>query len=401
MNSTRLGLRWIRYKTAIGLLLPLGVSGLWDLAEGTTRLVPQDYLTIQAAVDAAVHGDSILLAPGTYRGVGNRDIELRGKNLVVTSSAGPLDTVIDCEQAGRGFYLHEHETATVERLTIQNGYARAFAGDPGTGGGIRCGVTIATISDCRILNNHADTNGGGVYFFVFEGRLQRCFIAGNSAVLDGGGVAEPYGVASIQDCVIVGNTAGSGGGVSFNGTGSNTLQRCTISGNFSQHGGGGVWTGNPAYLDRCIVWDNSAGSGADEIDVRQHLSASCCAIDTTGVEYNADVTYDPYCVYADPLFCAPPADDFSLRADSPCLPEHSPCGLLIGALGQGCGGPALMGACCFADGSCLVREESQCDDEQGSYQGDGTVCEPGLCVPIPVEKSTWGRIKAQYRGEAR
>ena len=42
---------------------------------------------------------------------------------------------------------------------------------------------------------------------------------------------------------------------------------------------------------------------------------------------------------ADPLFCNPDAGDFTLAADSPCLPGQHPhgddCGL-IGALGQGC-----------------------------------------------------------------
>ena len=374
---------------------------LFGAANATTCLVPQDYPTIQAGVDAAVSGDTILIAPGVYRGVGNRDIELRGKDLVVTSCAGALETVIDCEHEGRGFYLHEHETATIERLTIQNGYARTLDGDAGLGGGIRCAVTNPTISDCRILNNQATAGGGGVYLFVIGGRLQRCLISGNFSGNSGGGVLEDYGVALIEDCAIVGNTAWRGGGVSFSGTGSNTLQGCTVSGNFGQWSAGGIFALNPAYLDRCIVWGNSAASGADEIDVRQHLSATCCAIDTTGVEYNEDVTYDPYCVYTDPLFCSPSAGDYTLQAASPCLPEHSPCGLLIGALSQGCSGPVPMGACCFADGACQLREESQCEDEQGSYQGDGTVCEPGLCIPIPVESSTWGRIKVRYRGEAK
>ncbi len=389
------------HRAVTGILL-VGLLFLRGTAGATTRLVPEEYPTIQAGVDAAVHGDTILLAPGVYRGSGNRDIELRGKDLVVTSSAGALETEIDCEQQGRGFFLHEHETVRIEQLTIRNGYARHFEGEAGAGGGICCRVTNPTISDCRILDCRADSDGGGVYFFVLEGHLQRCVISGNFAGGSGGGISERYGVASIEDCVIVGNTAMTGGGgVCFCGTGSNTIQGCTVSGNFSQWSGGGIWTANPAYLDRCIVWGNSSGSDPSELDVRQHADALCCAIDTTGVEENQLVAYDPYCVYTDPLFCAPSIGDFTLQAASPCLPEHSPCGLLIGALEQGCTGPGPTGACCFADGSCLVQQESQCEDQQGSYQGDGTVCEPDPCIPTPAERTTWGRIKAQFRGEAR
>ncbi len=37
------------------------------------------------------------------------------------------------------------------------------------------------------------------------------------------------------------------------------------------------------------------------------------------------------------------------------------------------------GACCFADGSCVVSTEAGCE---GSYEGDDTVCDPNPC-PLP------------------
>jgi len=44
-----------------------------------TIRVPQNFSTIQAAVDFAGNGDVIEVASGTYTGVGNWDIDLRGK----------------------------------------------------------------------------------------------------------------------------------------------------------------------------------------------------------------------------------------------------------------------------------------------------------------------------------
>ena len=62
-------------------------------------------------------------------------------------------------------------------------------------------------------------------------------------------------------------------------------------------------------------------------------------------------------VVAEPGFCDPNAGDFTLSADSPCLPGHHPdgadCGL-IGAFGEGCG-------------------------------------------PVTVEQESWGAVKSQYR----
>lgn len=62
-----------------------------------------------------------------------------------------------------------------------------------------------------------------------------------------------------------------------------------------------------------------------------------------------------------------------------------------------CPPPPPLGACCLEDGSCQVVEAAVCQDLGGVYQGDNTVCEPNPCPPVPVEESTWGRVKAIYR----
>ena len=42
-------------------------------------------------------------------------------------------------------------------------------------------------------------------------------------------------------------------------------------------------------------------------------------------------------ISASPDFCDPANANYYLSSDSPCLPENSPCMVLIGAFGQGCG----------------------------------------------------------------
>ena len=49
---------------------------------GTIRRVPQDFTTIQAAVNAASNGDTILISPGTYKG----GISVSGKALIIAST---------------------------------------------------------------------------------------------------------------------------------------------------------------------------------------------------------------------------------------------------------------------------------------------------------------------------
>ena len=48
--------------------------------------VPDDYTTVQQAIDSCTNGDTVLLAEGTYAGNGNRDIDFRGKAITVRST---------------------------------------------------------------------------------------------------------------------------------------------------------------------------------------------------------------------------------------------------------------------------------------------------------------------------
>jgi hypothetical protein len=45
----------------------------------------------------------------------------------------------------------------------------------------------------------------------------------------------------------------------------------------------------------------------------------------------------------------------------------------------------------------VVVSEYVCSLQQGSYQGNGTLCQPDPCVPTPTERTSWGRIKAAFR----
>ena len=83
----------------IVLICTLAVPGI--LSAETIYVDPDGkdgYATIQAAVDAAGQGDTIVVNPGTYTGRGNRDIEIRGKSITIQSSddANAETTIIDC-----------------------------------------------------------------------------------------------------------------------------------------------------------------------------------------------------------------------------------------------------------------------------------------------------------------
>jgi hypothetical protein len=120
------------------LLITVIILSLVTLASATTILVPSQYPTIQAGINAAVDGDTVLVADGTYTGSGNYNMDFLGKAIVVISENGPELCLIDCDSLGRGFYFHTNEdsNSVLSGFTITHGF--------GEGAGIFC-ITSAPI----------------------------------------------------------------------------------------------------------------------------------------------------------------------------------------------------------------------------------------------------------------
>ncbi|MCA9757051.1 MAG: hypothetical protein KDA27_14700 [Candidatus Eisenbacteria bacterium] len=57
----------------------------------------------------------------------------------------------------------------------------------------------------------------------------------------------------------------------------------------------------------------------------------------------------------------------------------------------------VQGACCLPDGSCVVDSEPECDVQGGQWMGKFTECDPDPCVNTPIEERSWGQVKGIYR----
>lgn len=255
---------------------------------------PADLNNIQAAIDDANDGDVIIIKPGTYTGLGNRDIDFKGKAITVRSEQGPSTCIIDCqgqfyydweahhlyEDYHRGFHFHSGEDANsvVQGFTITNGCAAE------EGGGIYCYHSSPRIVDCIVANNTARNRGGGIAASFSDVRVAGCIIVNNIAsrspwawhdsleVSSGGGTAISGSHPTLINCLITGNRASSyGGGILCEGN--PVLINCTIcenrTGKYSCGGGveyAGI-DGDKAILRNCILWGNAAAVCGEQISI--------------------------------------------------------------------------------------------------------------------------------------
>jgi hypothetical protein len=102
-------------------------------AHAETLLVPSQYPTIQAGINASVDGDTVLVSPGTYV----ENIDFRGKAITVKSELGAVSTIIDGNQVASTvmFESGEDEDSILEGFTVTNGLGGGSYPNY-TGGGI-------------------------------------------------------------------------------------------------------------------------------------------------------------------------------------------------------------------------------------------------------------------------
>ncbi len=138
-----------------------------------------DFTTIQAAIDNAVHGDTVLVLPGAYL----ENINYNGKNICVMSSAGPNSTIIDGSQPQDSTYgsvvtfvSGEDSTAILSGFTIISGIGTFWEGFGGftakIGGGIICDMSSSPIIENNIVRDNIADMGAGIDIGYFGGQRQ-------------------------------------------------------------------------------------------------------------------------------------------------------------------------------------------------------------------------------------
>jgi predicted outer membrane repeat protein len=157
----------------LGIICLLGAqpatSSTWYITPDGTGDAP----TIQAGIDSAAVGDTVLVASGEYAGPDPYAIDFHGVDLVLTSESGPDSTRVFSRI---NFHSGETPAAIVEGFRIDH------CDDEIEGGGIRIVYSSPTIRKCHFLDCSSHyTLGNGIYCLASSSIIDSCLFQANSS----------------------------------------------------------------------------------------------------------------------------------------------------------------------------------------------------------------------------
>jgi Bacterial Ig-like domain (group 3) len=275
--AVRLGSRsvhaWRRFAPAL-LFFTLGWCFSVAAAQ-TTIHVPQDQPTIQAGIDAAQNGDTVLVAPGTY----NENIDFKGKAITVISADGPKTTTIhgDGTTAVVVFHSKENRSSVISGFTITGGGYTAQGGI-GYGGGVEASDAAPSILNNIITGNQCHAVGVDFGAALIQGNTMKantpssdgyCNFDGSAVLLIGSSQAPQPGFSEVIGNTIANNGPAIGGGLMLWAVEGTVIESNIIAGNTTTGQGGALtsYNSDAMIIAQNLVVNNSATYGAGGISV--------------------------------------------------------------------------------------------------------------------------------------
>lgn len=210
----------------------ISVVALVGSVDAATLRVPSEYPTIQSAIDAAVSGDTVMVAPGTYTNCDalpcRPSVGVMKSGVSVVSEAGAAATTVRIDSSAGGlasFEGHGVSDCTLDGFTITGtapGYHGAaflgcdaievrncrfvdLAGGVDIAGGLGAIQTNITVAECEFIRCEAVTTGGGLLVDLGSVTIDRCLF--EECVRGGASLNGHAGLsASVKECVFRNNT---------------------------------------------------------------------------------------------------------------------------------------------------------------------------------------------------
>jgi C1A family cysteine protease len=315
------GFGWIKYGTC---RIGSGARRPLNAHIPKERLVPDQYASIQSALDDSERGDVIRVAGGTYNGnvtLSDSRTLLGGYDPTYAVRDPELyPTIIDAQGVGAGITALNLDNIRIEGFEIRNSGPLAYGielrnteatvrgcevYDCWRGIGVTPGTTVNTegevlVDFCIVRDNAAE----GIYVSEAQNPVVKILWTasyGNGAE----GIYSYLSPSAIVNCTLAAN--GDGGGIEIRNSADNVIKNNIIASNTGYGITCVAATPEITYND---VWDNSLGG------------YSGCAGGTGSISVN-------------PVFCDPDAGFVAVHATSPSL-DAGEFGEDMGALGIGC-----------------------------------------------------------------
>jgi len=251
--------KWLGSAIAVLAVVSLGASRL-SAGGGAVIAVPGDQPTIQAAIDASMDGDEIVLANMIFIGAGNRDLDFQGKAVTLRSAGGLAQgCVIDCGMVARAMTFDDGEGAgtRIEDITIRNGRDQFF------GGAMLIDGASPTFSGVRFEFNNSDDGGAAALLNGAAPTFEDCEFFGNNATR-GGAIYASASAPVAESCLFDMNSADFGGATFNNAVGGDgRYTDCTFTDNEGAFGAAACnWTDSGAVFVRCLFENNMGLPGS-------------------------------------------------------------------------------------------------------------------------------------------
>ena len=262
-----------------------------DPSSHRVLIVPDDYDTIQSAINEALDGDTVIVKPGNYR----ENLNFLGKRITVRSEGPDDEAVVQAtviQEKGPGptisFVGEEDRKTIISGFTIIN-----ESGNDWNASGIYISGSSPTISqniisgcqktgiimnhpfiiperetsplikDNKIINNTGDT-AGGIYFIYASPEITGNKITGNTSQ-GGGALTAWFSHPIIENNIIHNNKSyGHGAGLSIDHYSQPVIRKNSFSWNTAQGVGGAIYLDDfcNALIEKNIITHNQAGLGA-------------------------------------------------------------------------------------------------------------------------------------------
>jgi parallel beta-helix repeat protein len=196
------------------------ISATFNLIASNEIYVPDDYSTIQGAVDAAVSGDTIIVQDGTYI----ENVNVDKESLTIKSKNGAGSTFVQANNQDANVFDIRIDNININGFTVK-GATGYINGEPGSG------IYLQGANYCTLINNNIIDDRFGIFLKDSD----NCNISDNTIleITTGCGI---YLLDSLKNNIENNNSSNNHQGIFLERSNANEITGNTVNSSATGHG---------------------------------------------------------------------------------------------------------------------------------------------------------------------